>query len=75
MRKGKAVFKYDVTDVCCFSLQLKQELGNFGPDFFEEIEDLKFNYREAVQKNVELEDKLHKLSRQYGFSVNFVAAL
>ena len=58
-----------------FLFQLKQELGNFGPDFFEEIEDLKFNYREAVQKNVELEDKLHKLSRQYGFSVNFGAGL
>ena len=52
-------------------LQLKEELANFGPEFFEEIEDLKYNYREAVQKNVELEDKLHRLSRQYGFSANF----
>ena len=54
-----------------FSLfQLKQELSNFGPEFFEEIEDLKYNYREAVQRNVQYEDQLGKLSKQFGVAVN-----
>ncbi|GAB1607429.1 hypothetical protein Ahia01_001026400 [Argonauta hians] len=30
--------------------QLKAELKNFGPEFFEEIEDLKFNYKEAMKR-------------------------
>ena len=55
---------------CSFSFQLKKELENFGPDFFDEIEDLKYNYREAVQKNVQYEEQLHQLSQQFGVSVN-----
>jgi len=50
--------------------QLRKELENFGPDFFEEIEDLKYNYREAVQKNVQYEDQLTQLSKQFGVSLN-----
>ncbi len=45
--------------------QLKQELDAFDPSFFEEIEDLKFNYKECMQKNVELEEQLRKLTQQY----------
>ena len=53
-----------------FSFQLRKELENFGPDFFEEIEDLKYNYREAVQKNVQYEEQLLQLGKQFGVSVN-----
>ena len=52
------------------SLQLRKELSNFGPEFFEEIEDLKFNYREAVQKNVQYEEQLSQISKQFGVDVN-----
>ncbi|XP_051028972.1 centrosomal protein of 290 kDa [Acomys russatus] len=46
---------------------LKKELENFDPSFFEEIEDLKYNYKEEVKKNILLEEKLKKLSEQFGF--------
>ncbi|XP_052811330.1 centrosomal protein of 290 kDa-like [Mya arenaria] len=49
--------------------RLRKELGNFGPDFFEEIEDLKFNYKQSVEKNFSLEDKLRQISTQYGISI------
>ena len=49
--------------------QLRQELLNFGPDFFEEIEDLKYNYKEAVQRNVQYEEQLQQLSKQFGVEV------
>lgn len=53
-----------------FSFQLKKELANFGPDFFEEIEDLKYNYKQSVERNVLLEDKLNQVSRQFGISID-----
>ncbi|XP_053439665.1 centrosomal protein of 290 kDa isoform X2 [Nycticebus coucang] len=46
--------------------KLKKELENFDPSFFEEIEDLKYNYKEEVKKNILLEEKLKKLSEQLG---------
>ncbi|XP_054845400.1 centrosomal protein of 290 kDa [Eublepharis macularius] len=46
--------------------KLKNELGNFDPSFFEEIEDLKYNYNEEVKKNIILEEKLKTISEQYG---------
>ncbi|XP_075863240.1 centrosomal protein of 290 kDa isoform X4 [Microcebus murinus] len=46
--------------------KLKKELENFDPSFFEEIEDLKYNYKEEVKKNIILEEKLKKLSEQLG---------
>jgi centrosomal protein CEP290 len=49
---------------------LKEELSNFSPEFFEEIEDLKFNYKEAVQKNVLYEEQLKQFSQQFGVSIN-----
>lgn len=56
--------------VCNFQEEikkLKKELENFDPSFFEEIEDLKYNYKEEVKKNILLEEKLKKLSEQFGF--------
>uniref|UniRef100_A0A452RRP6 Centrosomal protein 290 n=1 Tax=Ursus americanus TaxID=9643 RepID=A0A452RRP6_URSAM len=46
--------------------KLKKELENFDPSFFEEIEDLKYNYKEEVKKNILLEEKLKNLSEQCG---------
>ncbi|XP_036157305.1 centrosomal protein of 290 kDa isoform X7 [Myotis myotis] len=46
--------------------KLKKELENVDPSFFEEIEDLKYNYKEEVKKNILLEEKLKKLSEQFG---------
>jgi centrosomal protein CEP290 len=52
-----------------FILQLKRELESFGPDFFEEIEDLKYNYKQMVERCSLLETKLKQLARQFGVSV------
>ncbi|XP_045149002.1 centrosomal protein of 290 kDa [Echinops telfairi] len=49
--------------------KLKKELENFDPSFFEEIEDLKYNYKEEVKKNILLEEKLKKLAEQFGFEL------
>lgn len=42
------------------------ELENFDPTFFEEIEDLKFNYNLEVKKNIVLEEQLKKVCEQFG---------
>ncbi|KAM7114667.1 centrosomal protein of 290 kDa isoform 1-T3 [Molossus nigricans] len=49
--------------------KLKKELENVDPSFFEEIEDLKYNYKEEVKKNILLEEKLKKLSEQSGIEL------
>jgi centrosomal protein CEP290 len=49
---------------------MKRELDKVGPEFFEELEDLKYNYREAVKRNVLYEEQLGQLSRQFGVDVN-----
>lgn len=54
--------------------KLKKELENFDPSFFEEIEDLKYNYKEEVKKNILLEEKLKKLSEQFGFELSSPAS-
>ncbi|XP_061225334.1 centrosomal protein of 290 kDa [Neopsephotus bourkii] len=46
--------------------KLRRELENYGPSFFEEIEDLKYNYNEEVKKNIILEEKLKQLSEEFG---------
>ncbi|XP_069574738.1 centrosomal protein of 290 kDa isoform X2 [Brachyistius frenatus] len=46
--------------------QLKRELENFDPTFFEEIEDLKYNYKLEVKKNVLLEEQLKKVCDEFG---------
>ncbi|XP_049428981.1 centrosomal protein of 290 kDa [Epinephelus fuscoguttatus] len=45
---------------------LKKELENFDPSFFEEIEDLKYNYNLEVKKNILLEEQLKKVCDQFG---------
>ncbi|XP_056654590.1 centrosomal protein of 290 kDa isoform X7 [Monodelphis domestica] len=45
--------------------KLKKELENFDPSFFEEIEDMKYNYKEEVKKNIILEEKLKQLCEQF----------
>ncbi|XP_060598760.1 centrosomal protein of 290 kDa-like, partial [Ruditapes philippinarum] len=49
--------------------RLRKELGTFGPDFFEEIEDLKFNYKQSVEKNILYEEKLKQVSEQFGITI------
>ena len=46
--------------------QLRKELDAFDPSFFEEVEDLKYNYQVAVQKNVQYEEQISRLSQQLG---------
>uniref|UniRef100_A0A670ISG1 Centrosomal protein 290 n=1 Tax=Podarcis muralis TaxID=64176 RepID=A0A670ISG1_PODMU len=53
--------------------KLKNELDHFDPSFFEEIEDLKYNYNEEVKKNILLEEKLKTLSEQFGVQVDIPA--
>lgn len=50
--------------------KLRKELGAFDPAFFEEIEDLKYNYQKSVERNVLYERQLRQLSRQFGVDVN-----
>lgn len=64
--------KFHIFHICDFQEEikkLKKELENFDPSFFEEIEDLKYNYKEEVKKNILLEEKLKKLSEQFGFDL------
>uniref|UniRef100_UPI0037E88129 centrosomal protein of 290 kDa isoform X2 n=1 Tax=Semicossyphus pulcher TaxID=241346 RepID=UPI0037E88129 len=46
--------------------QLKKELGSFDPTFFEEIEDLKYNYNLEMKKNILLEEQLKKVCDKFG---------
>ncbi|XP_059192094.1 centrosomal protein of 290 kDa isoform X2 [Centropristis striata] len=46
--------------------RLKKELESFDPAFFEEIEDLKYNYNLEVKKNVLLEEQLKKVCARLG---------
>ena len=56
----------------CYSVvfQMKKELDAFDPNFFEELEDLKYNYQEAVKRNVQYEEQLNSLAKQYGFPLD-----
>lgn len=51
---------------------LKNQLNNFNEDFFEEIEDLKYNYSQSVKKNLLYENQLKIYSEQFGFEVNLL---
>ena len=42
---------------------MRKELDAFDSSFFEEIEDLKYNYHECLRRNVELEERLSHLTR------------
>lgn len=50
--------------------KLRKELENFNNSFFEEIEDLKYNYNEELKKKIILEERLKKLSEEFGTQVN-----
>ncbi|XP_067998901.1 centrosomal protein of 290 kDa isoform X8 [Melanerpes formicivorus] len=50
--------------------KLRKELDNFDPSFFEEIEDLKYNYNEELKKNILLEERLKKLSEELSIQVD-----
>jgi len=50
--------------------KLREDLANFDPAFFEEIEDLKFNYNVEVKKSVLLEEELRKVCGRFGVPVH-----
>ncbi|XP_064511569.1 centrosomal protein of 290 kDa isoform X3 [Pseudopipra pipra] len=50
--------------------KLRRELENYDRSFFEELEDLKYNYNEEVKKNIILEEKLKQLSEEFGIQVH-----
>ncbi|NXC24120.1 CE290 protein, partial [Campylorhamphus procurvoides] len=50
--------------------KLRRKLENYDPSFFEELEDLKYNYNEEVKKNIVLEERLKQLSEEYGIQVH-----
>ncbi|CAL8376003.1 unnamed protein product [Arctogadus glacialis] len=50
--------------------KLSRALENFDPKFFDEIEDLKFNYNLEVKKNILLEEELRKVCTQFGVPAN-----
>lgn len=50
--------------------KLRTDLAHFNPAFFEELEDLKFNYNAEVKKSVLLEEELRKVCGRFGVPVN-----
>ncbi|NWR12349.1 CE290 protein, partial [Paradoxornis webbianus] len=46
--------------------ELRRELETYSPSFFEELEDLKYNYKEEVKKNIILEERLKQLYEEFG---------
>ena len=52
-----------------YIMQLQRELDNFDPSFFEEIEDLKYNYHESQQTIARYEQQLQQLCRQFGVAL------
>uniref|UniRef100_A0A0B7A909 Uncharacterized protein n=1 Tax=Arion vulgaris TaxID=1028688 RepID=A0A0B7A909_9EUPU len=52
--------------------KMRKELASFGPEFFEEIEDLKYNYKQSIHRNVLLEDKLRQIGSQFGLSIDLL---
>ena len=50
--------------------RMKAELAHFDAGFFDEIEDLKYNYSESMRKNVQYEEQLRALSQQFGVQVD-----
>lgn len=53
--------------------QLHAELAAFDPQFFEEIEDLKFNCDAATEKVVAYEKELRKINAEYGLPISVPA--
>ncbi|NWZ77326.1 CE290 protein, partial [Poecile atricapillus] len=49
---------------------LRRELETYSPSFFEELEDLKYNYKEELKKNIILEERLKHLYEEFGIQNN-----
>ena len=50
--------------------KLQGELAHFDAGFFDEIEDLKYNYAQSTKRNVIYEEQLRALSKQFGVPVD-----
>jgi len=50
--------------------RLRAELSHFDGYFFNEVDDLRHNYAEAVKLNVFYEEQLKEISVQHGIPVN-----
>uniref|UniRef100_A0A8C0UM27 Centrosomal protein 290 n=1 Tax=Cyanistes caeruleus TaxID=156563 RepID=A0A8C0UM27_CYACU len=50
--------------------ELRRELETYSPSFFEELEDLKYNYKEELKKNIILEERLKHLYEEFGIQNN-----
>ena len=50
--------------------RLRAELTHFDGYFFNEVDDLRHNYAEAVKLNVFYEQQLKEISARHGVSVN-----
>ncbi|XP_061772969.1 centrosomal protein of 290 kDa isoform X2 [Nerophis ophidion] len=67
-RPLKVILKSDEAEKSKFQVEvrkLKKDLDKFDPAFFEEIEDLKYNYNMELKKNIVLEEQLKKLQREH----------
>lgn len=53
--------------------RLKKELESFDPAFFDEIEDMKYNYNLEVKKNVVLEERLQEVCERFNVDVPSVS--
>ncbi|KAL3881748.1 hypothetical protein ACJMK2_028143 [Sinanodonta woodiana] len=49
--------------------RMKEELSNFGPDFFKDINSLQFNYEQLMEKNAVYKKQLQKFSDQFGVKI------
>ncbi|XP_075994465.1 centrosomal protein of 290 kDa isoform X2 [Genypterus blacodes] len=54
--------------------KLRKELANVDPAFFDDIEDLKYNYNEEVKKNIELAERFRKVCEQFGVEADVSSA-
>uniref|UniRef100_A0AAR2JDM0 Centrosomal protein 290 n=1 Tax=Pygocentrus nattereri TaxID=42514 RepID=A0AAR2JDM0_PYGNA len=74
IKKYEDTVEYMTCDNCSYPKdevrRMTKELANFDPTFFEELEDLKFNYNVEVKKNIILEEQLKKLSERFGVPVD-----
>ncbi|XP_061576889.1 centrosomal protein of 290 kDa isoform X2 [Cololabis saira] len=49
--------------------RLRREVQDLDPAFFEELEDLKYNYNLELKKNLLLEEQLRRVCRRFGVEV------
>lgn len=73
LRTELGVTKLEKEKLAADNQKLKRELDAFDPSFFEELEDLKYNYKKSVERNVLYERQLRNLSRQFGVQVQIEA--